>query len=153
VCFTTACCTYKALQQCVVQQQTVSTHVTIIWRKLQSLGKCRNENMSKAVSRSQNPSNRGFCTHHFPLSTVPLATDITINSRQNSLFAAVCFILKRRCERYKNQWWTCDVVQQLATMPIHASNCCTNCQTTPHTIKLFAQKPVLRKQFDRVWGP
>jgi hypothetical protein len=26
-------------------------------------------------------------------------------------------------------------------------------QTTPHTVKQFAQQPVLRKLFDRVWGP
>ena len=47
-----------------------------------------------------------------------------INSRQNSLFAVVCDILKIRCERYEDQWWTGDVVQQLANMSIHASNCC-----------------------------
>ena len=47
-----------------------------------------------------------------------------INSRQNSLFAAVSDILKRRCERYENQWWIGDVVQQLANISIQASNCC-----------------------------
>jgi hypothetical protein len=64
-----------------------------------------------------------------------------------------------------------DVVQQLANMSTHASNCCTtwllrnkiqtclkivkllHSQTTPHTMKQFAQHPVLRKLFDRVWGP
>jgi hypothetical protein len=33
-----------------------------------------------------------------------------------------------------------------------SSNSCTESQTTPHTIKQFAQQPVWRKLFDRVWG-
>ena len=37
------------MQQCVVQQETMSIHDTISLRKLQSLGKCHNENMSKAA--------------------------------------------------------------------------------------------------------
>jgi len=37
------------VQQCVVQQETVSIHDAISLRKLQSLGKCHNENMSKAA--------------------------------------------------------------------------------------------------------
>jgi len=48
-----------------------------------------------------------------------------IHSRQNSSFAVVCDILKRRCERYENQWWTGDVVLQHANMSLHGSNCCT----------------------------
>jgi hypothetical protein len=39
----------KFVQQHVVQQETVSIHDTISLRKLQSLGKCNNENMSKAA--------------------------------------------------------------------------------------------------------
>jgi hypothetical protein len=39
----------KFAQQCVVQQETVSIHDTICLRKLQSLGKCHNENMYKAA--------------------------------------------------------------------------------------------------------
>ena len=37
------------MQQCVVQQETVSIRDTISLLKLQSLGKCLNENMSKAA--------------------------------------------------------------------------------------------------------
>jgi hypothetical protein len=59
-----------------------------------------------------------------------------IISCHNSLFAFVCFILKRRRERYENQWWTGDVIQELANMSIHASNGCISSQTTPHTISL-----------------
>jgi hypothetical protein len=49
VCFTTVCCTRVCLQQRVAQRQTVSIHDTISLCKLQSLGKCHNEYMKKAV--------------------------------------------------------------------------------------------------------
>jgi len=39
----------KFVQRRVVQQETVSIHDTISLRRLQSLGKCHNENMSKAA--------------------------------------------------------------------------------------------------------
>jgi hypothetical protein len=39
----------KLAQQRVVQQETVSIHDTISLRKLQSLSKCYNENMSEAA--------------------------------------------------------------------------------------------------------
>jgi len=50
--------------------------------------------------------------------------------------------------RYENQWWTGDVVQQLANMSMHASNCRTTwllrskIQTSLKIVKL------LHKQFD-----
>jgi hypothetical protein len=56
---------------------------------------------------------------------------------------------------------TCPYMHQTAAQPDFcatkfkpvrkSSNCCSNSQTTPHMIKLFAQQPVLRKLFDRVW--
>ena len=39
----------KFVQQRAVQQETASLHDTISLRKLQSLGKCHNKNMSKAA--------------------------------------------------------------------------------------------------------
>jgi hypothetical protein len=99
--------------------------------------------------------------------------DKTVVKNKQYIRTVVCDILKRRCKRYENLWWTGDVIQQLANTSTHASSCCTrwllrneiltclkiirllhkHSQTTPHTIKLFAQQPVLRKLFDRVWDP
>jgi hypothetical protein len=39
----------RVVQKFVVQQEIVSIHDTVILRKLKSLGKCHNENMSKAA--------------------------------------------------------------------------------------------------------
>jgi len=137
----------------------LSIHDTISLRKLQSLGKCHNENMSRAACLAT------FLAYATKEETVYRKRKMSIwtkigwkevynciNSCQNSLFAVVCDILKRRCERCENQWWTGDVVQQLANMSVHTSNCCTNSRNTPHTIKQFAQQPVFRKLFDRLWG-
>jgi hypothetical protein len=174
----------KFAQQRFVQQETVSVHDTISLRKLQSFGKSHNENMSKAACLAI--ISRGFSTSSSFVPSLKLRFLYTwlftfhnsgsdryncVNSRQNSLFAVVCDIFKRRFERYENQWWTGDVIRwqtcpytlQTVAQPDccatkfkhvwKSSNCCTNSQTTPHTIKQFAQQPVLRKLFDRVWGP
>jgi hypothetical protein len=59
----------------------------------------------------------------------------------------VCDILKRRSEWYENQWWTGDMVQQLANMSMQASNRCATwllrveIQTCFKIVKLLHKQP------------
>jgi hypothetical protein len=125
------------------------------------------------VHSSQQPSKCGFYTHHFSLSIIPVATDTTVQIFDNILYLQlyVTFgkedangmrINDEQVMRY-NSLLTFPYTLQTVAQPdccatkfkplSKSSNCCTNCQTTPHTIKQFAQQLVLGKLFDRVCGP
>jgi hypothetical protein len=45
------------------------------------------------------------------------------------------------------------IAQRNSNLFENCQNFCTKSQTTPHTVKLFAQKPVFCKLLGRVWGP
>jgi hypothetical protein len=59
------------------------------------------------VYRSQHPSNCGFYTHRFSLSVIPVLTDITINSHQNSLCSCMWLFEKMRTVRESVMNWWC----------------------------------------------
>jgi hypothetical protein len=49
--------------------------------------------------------------------------------------------------------YTLQTVAQRNSNRFEIRQTATQSQTTPHTIKLFAQQPVLSKLFVRVWDP
>jgi hypothetical protein len=108
-----------------------------------------------------------FYIHRFSLSIIPVSTDTTVQ------ITAIILYLQLHVTFWKEDskgmrisdelvtWYsssrTCPYMLQTVAQPDYcatkfkpvwkSSNCCTNSQTTPHTIKLFAQQSVLRKRF------
>ena len=192
----------KFVQQCVVQQETASINDTISLRKLQSLGKCHNEKMSRAaclavilayatekeaVYRKRKRSiwtkdllkRRSVFWHGNIIKELELSSPLDYKNYLRmcpSTFRELLELFTPLVQRedtsmrdaispnqvmWYNRSQTCPYALQIVAQtdccatkfkPVcKSSNCCTNSQTTPHTIKQFAQLRVLRRLFD-VYG-